>query len=144
MVNKDLGKIKKYVTEHYGNEAPSLLRKMSLIKGLANSMGCHACLKIDWHHEGYFFIKLVKDFDLGNVSLKNVVIWQSSESKSLGKVLDEFLNSFRCKNAHFTDLEFDDDNGFCDIKLDVPYYETDDDLQLQCVLAGTWVDIEAA
>ena len=100
MVNNDLEKIKKYVTKHYGNEAPSLLRKMSLIKGLANSMGGHAYLKIDWHHEGYFFIKLVKDFDLGNVSLKSVVIWQSSESKCLGRVFDEFLNAFRCKNAH--------------------------------------------
>ena len=144
MNNKNLEKIKKYVTEHYGNKASFLLRKTSLLRGLANAMGCYAYLKIDWHHDGYFFIKLVKDFDLGNVSLKNVVIWQSSEFKPFGKVLDEFLNAFRCKNAHFTNLEFNGNNGSCDVKLDVPYYETDDELQMQCVLAGTWVDIEAA
>lgn len=144
MNNKNLEKIKKYVTEHYGNKASFLLRKTSLLRGLANVMGCHAYMTNNNHREGYFLISLVKDFDFGNVSLKDVVIWQSSEFKPYGKVLDEFLNAFRCKNAHFTNLEFNGNNGSCDIKLDVPYYETDDELQMQCVLAGTWVDIEAA
>lgn len=144
MANKNLEKIKKYVTGHYGNKAPLFLRKTSLLKGLADAMGCNAYIKNDSHYEGYFFINLVKDFDFGNVSLKDVVIWQSSEFKPFGKVLDEFLNAFRCKNAHFINLEFNGNNGSCDIKLDVLYYETDDELQMQCVLAGTWVDIEAA
>lgn len=144
MANKNLEKIKKYVTEHCCNKAPLFLRKTSLLKGLANAMGCHAYIKNDSCREGYFFINLVKGFDFGNVSLKDVVIWQSSEFKPFGKVLDEFLNAFRCKNAHFINLEFNENNGSCDIKLDVPYYETDYELQMQCVLAGTWVDIEAA
>lgn len=137
-------KLREYVFEHCGSNAHEILRKMSLAKALSRMLGCACHLKSSSSHEGYFRMVLIKDFDMNEVVLNDVIVWHSRKEEPLHKLFDVFLNEFKSRNAYHATFDFENDQGSCTLKLNVPYYESDDELQTQAVLAGKWVDIETA
>lgn len=143
-INAAVKGIRDYVCKNYGAKASEVLRKMSLYKALSQAMECTPYVKESKTKGGWFLFHINKDYEMNGVSIKDAIVWHSSRERPLDKLLDEFLDAFRSRNAHYTSFDFADGCGSCTLKTNVPYYDTDDELKMQCVLAGTWVDIETA